>query len=45
MPTHYKKEFLLQLQRLRQGSKGVEEYFKEMDVFLLNIGLKEDQLA
>jgi len=45
MPTHYRKELFLKLQILRQGSKGLEEYFKEMEFLLLNIGLDEDEEA
>jgi len=37
MPTHYRKELLLKLQRSRKGSKGVEDYFKEMELLLLKI--------
>jgi len=45
MPTHYKNELLLKLQRLRQGSKGVEEYFKLMELLILKIGFDEDKEA
>jgi len=42
MPTHYRKELSLKIQILRQG---VEEYFKEMELLLLNIDLDEDEEA
>ena len=29
VPPHYRKELLLKLQRLQQGNRSVDEYFKD----------------
>jgi len=41
IPTHYKKDLILQLQRLRQRSKSVEEYYKEIEILLIKCDLGE----
>jgi len=43
IPPHYRKELLLKLQRLHQGSKGVDEYFKDLEVTLTKINLHESE--
>jgi len=32
VPSHYRKELLLKLQRLNQGNKSVYEYFKDLEI-------------
>jgi len=41
VPPHYRKEFLLKLQRLQQGPKSVDEYFKELETTLTKIDMNE----
>ena len=45
MPSTYRKELLLQHQRFWQGSKSVEEYYKEMELLILKIRKEEDEEA
>ena len=40
VPSYYRKDTLLKLQRLRQGSMCVNEYFKIMESMLLKVGLQ-----
>ncbi|RDY07471.1 hypothetical protein CR513_08412, partial [Mucuna pruriens] len=35
VPTYYARELYVKLQRLYQWSKGVEEYFKEMEMCMM----------
>ena len=32
VPASYSRDLKFKLQKLTQGNKGIEEYFKEMDV-------------
>jgi len=41
MPSTYKKDLVLQLERLRQGSKSVEEFYKEIEMLLIKSELEE----
>jgi len=34
IPPHYRKELLLKIQRLHQGSRSVDEYFKDLELTL-----------
>jgi len=43
VPPHYKKELLLKLQRLHQGSRSVEKYFKDLEVTLTKINMHENE--
>jgi len=43
VPPHYSKELLLKLQRLQQGSKSVDEYFKELETTLTKIDMHESE--
>jgi len=43
VPPHYRKEQLLKLQRLHQGSRSVNEYFKDIEVTLTKIDLHESE--
>jgi len=40
VPSYYRREILLKLQRLQQGSMCVNEYFKLMESMLLKVGLQ-----
>ena len=31
VPPHYRKKLLLKLQRLQQGPRSVDEYFKDLE--------------
>ena len=41
VPPSYRKELLLKLQRLHQGSMCVSEYFKELESQMFRVGIKE----
>jgi len=43
VPPHYKKELLLKLQRLHQGPRSVDEYFKDLEVTLTMINMHENE--
>jgi len=40
VPSYYRRETLLKLQRLQQGSMCVDEYYKMMEPMLLKVGLQ-----
>ncbi|RDX96933.1 hypothetical protein CR513_20361, partial [Mucuna pruriens] len=40
VPTHYARDLYVKLKRLYQGSKGVEEYFKEMEICMVKAQIK-----
>ncbi|XP_028193856.1 uncharacterized protein LOC114379406, partial [Glycine soja] len=39
----YSRDLKFKLQKLTQGNKGVEEYFKEMDVLMIQANIEEDE--
>jgi len=41
-PPHYRKELLLKLQRLQQGPRRVDEYYKDLETTLTKIDLHEN---
>ncbi|KAL4279036.1 hypothetical protein GQ457_03G017300 [Hibiscus cannabinus] len=43
IPTHYHRELLRKLQNLTQGSMSVEDYFKEMELAMIQANIEEDQ--
>jgi len=43
VPTPYWKEILLKLQRLHQGPKMVDEYFKELETTLTKINMHDNE--
>jgi len=43
VPPHYRKELLLKLQRLQQGPRSVDEYFKYLETTLTKIGMHENE--
>ncbi|XP_050877391.1 uncharacterized protein LOC127081153 [Lathyrus oleraceus] len=45
VPSYYHRELHNKLQRLTQGSKSVEEYFKEMEVLKIRANVEEDDEA
>lgn len=45
VPTHYYRDLHLKLQSLRQGSKSVEDYYKEMEIALIRANVEEDREA
>ena len=45
VPSHYYRDLHLKLQNLRQGSRSVEEYFKEMEMALIRANITEEREA
>ncbi|XP_074560130.1 uncharacterized protein LOC141816203 [Curcuma longa] len=45
VPSHYHRELHNKLQRLIQGSRSVDEYYKEMEVALIRANIVEDREA
>ena len=42
VPTHYSHNLFKKLQLLKQGTKSVEEYYKEMEIAMIRANVKED---
>ncbi|KAE8730429.1 lysM domain receptor-like kinase 3-like [Hibiscus syriacus] len=45
VPTHYHRDLYHKLQNLKQGSKSVEDYFKEMEIAMIRANVDEDREA
>jgi RNA-splicing ligase RtcB len=45
VPSHYYRELYQRLQSLIQGTKNVEEYFKEMKLAMIRANVEEDMDA
>ncbi|KAJ9538373.1 hypothetical protein OSB04_031106 [Centaurea solstitialis] len=45
VPSHYFRDLHNKLQNLKQGSKSVEDYFKEMEVTMIRANVDEDREA
>ena len=45
VPTYYYRELYNKLQKLRQGNRSVEEYYKEMEVAMARANIEEDREA
>ncbi|KAG7588690.1 Reverse transcriptase domain [Arabidopsis suecica] len=45
VPSHYYRELLNRLRNLVQGSRSVEEYYKEMETLMLRADIQEDEEA
>ena len=43
VPPPYRKEFLLKLQRLHQGPRTVDEYFKDLETTLTKINMHDSE--
>jgi hypothetical protein len=43
VPNHYYRDLYLKLQGLNQGSKYVDEYFKEMEIAMIWANVIEDR--
>jgi len=43
VPSHYRKDLLLKLQRLHQGTQSVNAYFKELETILIKIDMHESE--
>ena len=43
VPPHYRKLLLLKLQRLQQGPRSVDEYYKDLETTLTIIDLHENE--
>jgi len=43
VPPHYRKELLLKLQQLQQGTKNVDDYFNELETTLTKIDMHESE--
>jgi hypothetical protein len=43
VPSSYQRDLRNRLQILRQGSKFVDDYFKEMELLLVRSGIREDE--
>jgi hypothetical protein len=42
VPEHYKRDMYNKLQQLTQGTKSVDEYYKEMELLMIRTGTRED---
>src|SRR5262249_23530927 len=42
IPSHYYRDLYRKLQGLTQGSKSVEDYYKEMEIAMIRASVKED---
>jgi len=43
VPSSYYRDLRNRLQTLRQGSKSVDDYFKEMELLFVRSGIREDE--
>ena len=42
VPTYYNRDLFKKLQLLKQGTKSVEEYYKEMEIAMIRANATED---
>ena len=45
IPSYYYRELYKKLQGLRQGSRSVEDYYKEMEIAMIHANVEEDREA
>jgi hypothetical protein len=45
VPSYYYRELYKKLQGLRQGSRSVEDYYKEMEIAMIHANVEEDREA
>ena len=43
VPSNYQRDLRNRLQTLRQGSKSVDDFFKEMELLLVRYEIREDE--
>ena len=43
VPTYYNRDLFKQLPLLNQGTKSVEEYYKEMEIAMIRANVTEDE--
>ncbi|KAK1678899.1 hypothetical protein QYE76_039747 [Lolium multiflorum] len=43
VPTHYKTDLFNKLQKLKKGTKTVEEFYKEMDLTMMRANIQESE--
>ena len=43
VPRHYYRDLHKKLQYLKQGSRSVEEYYREMEVAMIRANVQEDR--
>ena len=43
VPNHYRQDLFNKLQKLKQGLKSVEEYYKEMEMSLMRGAIDESE--
>ena len=42
VPTYYNRDLFKKLQLLKQGTKSIEEYYKEMEIAMIRANITED---
>jgi hypothetical protein len=42
VPSSYQRDLHNRLQNLRQGTKSMDDYYKEMELILIHSGIRED---
>jgi len=45
VPPHFRKDLLLKLQRLQQGTLSVDAYFKELETLLIKVAMNDSEEA
>nr|KYP76784.1 hypothetical protein KK1_021040 [Cajanus cajan] len=43
IPPYYERELMDKLQKLQQRNLSVEEYRKKMELFMLRVGIREEE--
>jgi hypothetical protein len=43
MPTHYSRDLFKKLQLLKQGTKSIEDTYKEMEIAMIRANVTEDE--
>ena len=45
VPSHYYRDLYQKLQSLTQGNRSVEDYYKEMEIAMIQSNVEEDREA